>query len=161
MSDPPWLREARKLLGTREIPGPASNPVIEEMHSRVSGVAHKDDVPWCAAFVGWCLEQAGIESSNSLMARSYVPWGEKVLGEPTVGAIVVFSSSRGPASGHVAFCVGVSPSRIEVLGGNQGDRVSIASYPRSKIVAVRWPKGFPRGAVRAAGGGAEIDPSDA
>lgn len=160
MTEPRWLAPARALLGTAEVPGSASNPVIVEMHRRVSGVAHPDSVPWCAALVGYCLEQAGIDSTNSLMARSYVRWGEPVEGDPPVGAVVVFSSDRGPSSGHVAFCVGVSTSRIEVLGGNQNDRVSIASYPRSKIVAVRWPKGEPRGEVRRAGGGAERDARD-
>ena len=28
--DRPWYEEARRLIGTREVPGPGSNPVIED-----------------------------------------------------------------------------------------------------------------------------------
>ena len=40
-----------------------------------------DEVAWCAAFLGACLERAGIGSTRSLMARSYLGWGQ-ALAEP-------------------------------------------------------------------------------
>lgn len=160
MTEPRWIEIARQYIGTTEAPGIANNKDVVEMHRSVSGVGHPDSVPWCASFVGFILKKAGIKGSGSLMARSYSKWGDKVDGDPPVGAIVVLSSSRGPASGHVGFCVGCDGNFVRLLGGNQGDAVSIARFSRNKIVAVRWPKGEPRGVVRAGEGDAEIDPRD-
>lgn len=160
MTEPRWVELARDYLGTAEIPGSRNNKDIVAMHQAVSGVAHADEVPWCASFLGFILKKSGIPGSGSLMARSYSRWGEEVDGDPPVGAIVVLSSSRGPSSGHVGFCVGVDSAFVHLLGGNQGDRVSIAKFPKRKIVAVRWPKGEPRGIVKAGGSGAEVSPRD-
>jgi uncharacterized protein (TIGR02594 family) len=160
VSEPRWVRLAREYLGTAEIPGSRNNKDIVAMHQAVSGVAHEDALPWCASFVGFILKKSGIENSGSLMARSYSRWGEDIDGEPPVGSIVVLSSSRGPTSGHVGFCVGVDSAFVHLLGGNQGDKVSIAKFPKGKIVAVRWPKGEPRGAVKAGGNDAEVNPRD-
>ncbi len=48
-------------------------------------------------------------------------------------------------AGHVAFCAGEDPnnnSRILLLGGNQGSThiVKISSFPRSCVLAIRWPE---------------------
>lgn len=160
MTEPRWVTFARTLLGTKEFPGAANNPVIVAMHKATTGKNLDDSVPWCASFVSYCLEKVSLESSNNPMARSYSRWGVPVKGEPPVGAIVVLSSTRGPTSGHVGFCVGVDSASVHLLGGNQGDKVSIATFPKGKIVAVRWPEGEPIGEVRK-GGVAELEPSDA
>lgn len=160
MAEPRWTALARDYIGTAEIPGSRHNKDIVEMHRSVSGVAHSDETPWCAAYANFILGKAGIKGTGSLMARSFSRWGDDVKGDPPVGAIVVLSSSRGPASGHVGFCVGVDSSYVHLLGGNQGDKVSIAKFPKSKIVAVRWPKGEPRGVVKTGEGAAEINPRD-
>jgi uncharacterized protein (TIGR02594 family) len=160
MTEPRWVELARDYLGTAEIPGSRNNKDIVAMHQAVSGVAHDDSVPWCAAYVGTVLAKSAIKGSGSLMARSYSRWGDPVDEDnPPVGAIVVLSSSRGPASGHVGFCVGVDSAFVHLLGGNQGDKVSIAKFPKGKIVAARWPHGEPRGVVKT-GGNAEVNPRD-
>ena len=56
-----------------------------------------DEIAWCAAFLGSCLERAGIASTRSLLARSYLAWGEP-LGDPHYGAIAVLSRTSDPAS---------------------------------------------------------------
>ena len=70
---------ARSYIGTTEGPGPADNPVIMEMYASVGHdwVEH-DETAWCAAFVGHCLEKAGIRSTRALNARSYLGFGEPV-----------------------------------------------------------------------------------
>jgi len=52
---------------------------------------------------------------------------------------------RGNSSwqGHVGFLVGIDGNRIKVLGGNQRDAVTIASFPISNVIAWRWPKDAP------------------
>ncbi|MCK9912991.1 hypothetical protein MXD81_27815, partial [Microbacteriaceae bacterium K1510] len=63
------------------------------------------------------------------MARSYLQWGE-ALGEARFGAIAVLSRGSDPAAGHVGFLVGETQGHVVLLGGNQGDAVGVAAYPR-------------------------------
>ncbi|MFZ2996674.1 MAG: TIGR02594 family protein, partial [Sphingobium sp.] len=56
------------------------------------------------------------------------------------GAILVFDREGG---GHVAFYVGEDASHYHVLGGNQGDCVSIMRLAKSRCIARRWPRGWP------------------
>ena len=135
--EPPWLTLARAELGVREVPGSGNNPrVVDYFADAAHPEIKRDSVYWCAAFVGAMLKRAGIEPSGSLMARSYLNWGIE-LKEPRVGCIVVFKRGA-PPSGHVAFYLGGS---IKVLGGNQSDAVTIATYRRSSLLGFRWPKG--------------------
>jgi lysozyme family protein len=72
------------------------------------------------------------------MARSYLAWGE-TLSEPRTGAVAVLSRGSDPSLGHVGFLVGLTPSEAVLLGGNQGDAVSVATFPRSRLLGLRWP----------------------
>ncbi len=138
--DGAWMKLARTELGVAEIPGEENNPrVIEYYKDAGHGWVKADSTAWCAAFVGSVLERSGYSSSKSLAARSYLTWGKK-LSKPKEGCIVVFS--RGDPNGwqgHVGFYVSETATHIKVLGGNQGDKVSIASYPKSRLLGYRWP----------------------
>lgn len=167
MSEPRWLAKARTYLGTDEIKGSRHNPKIVAWHKAVSGVEHPDEVPWCAAFVGGTLKEADVSIAGvNLMARSFSKYGIAVpkTGKLPVGAIGVFSSSRGPASGHVGYIVGSDANYVSVLGGNQSDSVTIARFSRSKLIDVRWPAGE-HASLAAAGyagaAGGAVNPSDA
>ncbi len=141
MSEPKWMEIARGHLGEAEIAGPKSNPVIAGFYKAVNGANLRDEVPWCAAFVGACLGKAGLPDTDSFMARSYLRYGEKI-DTPRLGCIVVFwRGKKSSASGHVAFFLREVGGKIEVLGGNQGDRVSIARYAKSRLLGYRWPTG--------------------
>jgi uncharacterized protein (TIGR02594 family) len=133
---------ARSYLGTKELKGSADNPKIMEMYRTVGHdwVEH-DEVAWCAAFVGHCLEKAGLPSTRKLNARSYLTWGEKVVGleQAKEGDVVVFTRGSSDATGHVAFFLKATGQQIEVLGGNQSDGVSVARYPRSRLLGIRRP----------------------
>jgi len=52
--------------------------------------------------------------------------------------VLVFDRAGG---GHVGFYVGEDLTSYDVLGGNQGDRVSIMRLEKSRCVARRWPIG--------------------
>lgn len=137
--EPPWVQLGRMLIGVREIPGKQHNPVILQMWRDIKrGGIQSDEVPWCAAFVGSMLEHAHIPSSRFESASSYLQWG-RMLTEPALGCVVVFERTGG---GHVGFVVGQdAQGNLLVLGGNQGDRVSIAAFPRSRVKGYRWPIG--------------------
>jgi uncharacterized protein (TIGR02594 family) len=135
--DPQWLAIARPLVGLHEIKGPEHAPEILGMWQAIkrSGI-QSDEVPWCAAFVGACLERAGIRSSRFESAASYLTWGVR-LDAPVHGCIVIFSREGG---GHVGFVVGYDEAwNLLVLGGNQGDSVSVKAFPIERVTGYRWP----------------------
>ena len=123
-----------------EAPGAADNPKVVEFYRKAgfAGVKH-DSVPWCAAFVGACLADAGVKPSGSLLALSYERWGEPLDG-PMLGCIATKTRQGG---GHVFFVVGANAQTVYALGGNQSDSVSITAIPRAQVTAWRWPKGAP------------------
>lgn len=145
LGEPRWMPLARGEICTREVAlGSGSNPRIVEYHQATSLRAKDDRTPWCAAFVSWVLEQAGIRSPRSAWAKSYLDWG-MALDHPRTGAITVFQRGSGPpsskGSGHVGFFVEDRDTNIGLLGGNQGNHVNIKSYGKSRLLAYRWPPG--------------------
>jgi uncharacterized protein (TIGR02594 family) len=140
MQQPEWLAAAWAELGQREISGSADNARIRGFFSDVGQPASlHDEVAWCAAFLGACLERSGLASTRSLMARSYLRWGEKI-DEGRVGAVAVLRRGADPGAGHVGFLVGETPGHVILLGGNQGDAVSVAAYPKTRLIGLRWPR---------------------
>ena len=129
---------ALKELGVQEHIGIAHNPRILEYHQATSLKASSDEIPWCASFVNWCLREAGFNGTHSASARSFLDWGKDVLlEEAKQGDIVVFSRGSNPTFGHVGFYAGRTQTTINVLGGNQSNRVSLAAYPISKLLSLR------------------------
>ena len=140
VNEPAWLAEARKNLGVTEIKGPKTNDFISRWLVGLAAWWSDDETPWCAAFVGGCLEAVGITCSRFESARSYESWGSP-LSAPLYGCIVTFTRDGG---GHVGFVVGRDASgNLMVLGGNQGDAVNVKAFPRSRATAYRWPMGVP------------------
>jgi uncharacterized protein (TIGR02594 family) len=133
-----WLTLARKELGTVEIPGPRSNPRVVQYYLDVTGMKFGDAVPWCAAFMGAMLVRSGKRSSGSLMARSYVRYGDRCPAQP--GAIATWARGRSPIYGHVNIVESVDGNMLVCIGGNQGDAVTRQVYDKRKALAFRWPK---------------------
>lgn len=142
MSEPKWLEIARTHLGLHEGPGAADNPKVLEFYKLAGRPEIKhDDIAWCAAFVGAMLAKAGLKGTGSLAARDYERWGQK-LDKPLLGCVGVKQRAGGQTwQGHVGFVVGANARQIYLLGGNQGDAVSIAAFDRADFTAFRWPAG--------------------
>ena len=135
------LEMAGGYVGETEIAGAKHNPKILAMYKK-SGAAwvEDDETPWCAAFVGAVLKDAGIKGTMKLNARSYLDWGEEVT-KPEAGDVVIFWRGKKDGwQGHVAFFVRFDGDKIVVLGGNQGDAVSIKSYAGSRWLGYRRAK---------------------
>lgn len=138
--EPKWLKLARGEIGVKEIVGPEHNPAVIG-YFRDAGFPEidNDETAWCAALANSCLERAGYAGSKSLAARSFLNWG-KVVKKPYPGCIAVFS--RGDPrgwQGHVGFYVGESSGKIDVLGGNQSNQVSIAPQSKARLLGYREP----------------------
>jgi uncharacterized protein (TIGR02594 family) len=138
ISNAPWLEVARQYRGQAEIVGPEHNPTIVSFFRSVVGKPHADETAWCAAFLGHCLIGAGYPSTNSLLARSYENYGRELAG-PVVGCIVVFPRGNSTWQGHVGFVVQISGEWLYVLGGNQGNSVSVQRFRARDAIAYRWP----------------------
>src|SRR5262245_30602335 len=135
--NPPWLTLAIKEIGTKEVPGPRSNPTVVKYYFDVIGKGLADSVPWCAAFVGSMLTRAGEKSSGSLLARSYLRYGDRCAPQP--GAIAIWPRGNSKTFGHVNFVERVDGSNLVCVGGNQRDAVNRQTYPRSRALGFRWP----------------------
>lgn len=145
-SEPAWLTAARAKLGTREIPGSTHNNALLAFlntAAKWNGVIWRDDeMPWCGGFVAACLVAAGVEPVKiAARAKSWAAYGALLRPDRLApGAILVFEREGG---GHVGFYVGEDASAYHVLGGNQGNAVSITRIAKSRLVASRWPRGYP------------------
>lgn len=138
MSDEPkWLTRARQDLGLQETPGKATTPYIRRWLIELGAWWTDDETPWCGVACAAWLKDSGLEiPKHYYRARAWLDWGRPMHAVP--GAVIVFERGAG---GHVGLIVGVDQAdRLLVLGGNQGNRVSIAPFTRSRILGIRWPK---------------------
>lgn len=140
-TEPAWMQIARKELGVKEKPGKAHEPRILEYHAETSLHAKDDETSWCSAFVNWVMRQAGIKGTGKADARSWLTWADGDRCEAKPGAVAVLWRVKPLGwQGHVAFIDKVETGSLWLLGGNQGDRVSIAQFPKSRLLGCRWPK---------------------
>lgn len=125
------IARAEMDLGIREVPGPRNNPRIVMYHQTTAGGAAPDETAWCSSFVNYCVEKAGLHGTDSKVALSWQGWGEPSE-EPKEGDIVVFRRHSPTSSGgHVGFFISQTDDKVRVLGGNQGNTISIAYFPKN------------------------------
>lgn len=140
----PWVKEAGKYIGTREIPGKKHNKVILNFWRLIGRPYYTDEVPWCSGFACYVFERVGIRSPRTESARNWLGWnGGYRLDGPIPGCVVVFwrGSKKGWA-GHVGIVTRITKSGLlVVLGGNQGDMVNERLFGRSKVLGYMWPRG--------------------
>lgn len=138
----PWIAEARKHIGVAEIPGPKENPIIQKWLKELNAWWDSEKTAWCGVMTAYCLKKAGRPiPKHWYRALAYADYGTK-LNRPAYGCLAVMSRKGG---GHVGFVVGevAKGGDLLILGGNQGDKVSIARFPRSRITAYVWPEKSP------------------
>jgi uncharacterized protein (TIGR02594 family) len=146
-TEPAWLRAARAKLGTREAPGAANSPTImgwaKRLGTKVLGIVYNaDSVPWCGVFCAVCFDEDGIAPPPiAVRAKAWATWGQNLRADHlALGTVLVFERAGG---GHVGFYVGEDQVAYHVLGGNQGDRVSVMRLEKSRCIARRWPLNRP------------------
>lgn len=132
----PWIKEAKKHLGLREIAGAKHNPTILNWIKNLKGFFKDDETPWCGTFVAHCLKTAGVSyPKNWFRALDYRTAGSK-LAKPAYGCVAIKSRVGG---GHVCFVVGKDRNgNLLCLGGNQSNMVNITKYKASDFVEFRW-----------------------
>lgn len=132
-TEPKWLKIARRELGVSE-KNPGSNPRILEYLATTKlpkSAKQSDNTAWCAAFMNWCLETVGLNGKDSAWALDWAGYGNPVS-PPTLGSITVFSRvGANESGGHVGFFLRDLGSQIEIIGGNQGNKVSVDKFPKN------------------------------
>ncbi|THK35606.1 hypothetical protein EHS39_23525 [Ensifer sp. MPMI2T] len=121
------------------------------LYLTATGLSASPILPWCGAFATFCMKGGGEPFSETVVrkparAANWASWGNMSipLGQREVppGAVVVLAPEKGSArSGHVGFFeryFEADPTVVEILGGNQGGKVTRTKFARSKIVAIRW-----------------------
>jgi uncharacterized protein (TIGR02594 family) len=123
LKEVPWMAKAKEQenMPVEEIPGAPSNPEIEKYFTATPLGRQNDDIAWCAAFVSWCIKQAGGSTKHinfSARAADWLANGDQLPG-PQYGAIAVTMPLVPKSSGHVGFVVAWDATRVKLLAGNQ------------------------------------------
>ncbi|CAE6938330.1 hypothetical protein R69608_05085 [Paraburkholderia nemoris] len=102
------------------------NPLIVHFFDATDNPANNDTVPWCAAFVNWCLKRAGKPTTNSSSSQSFATSDAfPVTTSPKEGDILVFtcyskSDGKNLGIGHVTFFKeSIGENTFSAVGGNQ------------------------------------------
>lgn len=133
---PKILVEAVKMLGTKEVVGKQHNPVILAWAKELGldKVYTADEIPWCGLAVAYAAYKAGVQVVDKpLWALSWANYGTKVT-EPMLGDILTFKRDGG---GHVGIYVGEDKDCYHVLGGNQGNAMSVTRILKSRLYQAR------------------------
>lgn len=142
VSGPPTPYDlARRHIGVKEIPGSKHNSTIVRWGRLVLTSFAEDETPWCSAFVNAMAIEAGYERSGKLNARSWMNVGQTVHpSNVKAGDVVVFwRVSKDSWEGHVGFVVwrDANAGTVRVLGGNQNNSVSEATFSESHLLGYR------------------------
>lgn len=142
-TEPLWLEVGRTYLGLKEIPGPKHNPTIIKWLTQLKAWWKDDETPWCGTFVAHCMDSVGVAlPKHWYRAKDWLNWGVAVA--PRLGAVAVFDRNGG---GHVGLLVGETATSYAVLGGNQGNSVSVMALAKNRLLGTRWPAGVSKSPV--------------
>ena len=151
MAEPIWLAKARSYLGLKEIPGKSTNTTIAGWLAKLKAPWKDDETAWCGTYVAAVMSETGfVPVKGWAGARSWLKFGVSLPG-PAHGCIVVFWRGDPKGwSGHVGFVVGKDKNgNLMVLGGNQGNMVSIKPFSKARLLGYRWPAGVPMPTINA------------
>ncbi len=140
---PRHLVAALDLLGTKELAGGANSPTIMAWTKELADAGFPvagysaDSVPWCGLFIAVCMVRAQrTPVDQPLWALNWAKFGEPG-GQPELGDILTFKREGG---GHVAIYIGEdTQGTFHILGGNQGDQVSIMRISKARMYSCRQP----------------------
>ncbi len=176
-----WLvgvkRKSHMLLeglihhGIAEWPGEDHNPVILSWAKEAAEAGagdwlesfyQTDEIPWCGLFVAMLAARSGFSvQPDCLAARGWLDWGESVE-TPGLGDVLVFwRGSREGRKGHVGLYIAEDAEYYHVLGGNQGNQVSIKRLDKDRFLEARRGPGLPQAPVINLQDGAEISHNEA
>ena len=135
---PRHLLKALELYGITESVGEKNNPIILEWAKElgIEKVYTADSIAWCGLFAAIIMKRAGREPvEKPLWALNWANFGVNV-GKPMLADILTFKRNGG---GHVGIYIAEDSAAYHVLGGNQGDKVSIVRIRKDRLHSARRP----------------------
>jgi uncharacterized protein (TIGR02594 family) len=136
---PRMLLKGLEMYGVTEVVGTKHNPVILGWAKEVGlgNVYKSDEIPWCGLFMAVIAKRAEKQvPKDPLWALNWANFGVHVQ-QPLLGDVLTFKRDGG---GHVGLYVGEDSTAYHVLGGNQGNSVSITRIAKNRLYkAVRTP----------------------
>ena len=145
------FERAQRFVGEiRELPGNQHHPAIQWSHMLCAlGSDQPDEVPWCSSWLNLLCWLDRWPRSKSAAARSWLDVGTVVelhRAEPKYD-VVIFKRGSGvqpgphvrKAPGHVGVFAGYDAEKqlVYVIGGNQGNTISIQPFPVDQVLGVR------------------------
>ena len=143
MNSSTLMQVALGEFGVTEVRGKKHNPRIMQ-YAKQTGLdwVKSDETSWCSIFLTWVALKAQMSKPPKKVAATARKWlhvGEEVT-TPQVGDVCVFWRVKKTSwQGHVGLFVRYSDDKksIYVLGGNQSNKVSIATQPTSRLLGGR------------------------
>jgi len=141
---------AKKQVGVREKPGNRGREVAAYLAAVGLGEGH----PWCAAFVIWCIREAGKKLGLDCplprdgRCQKLAEWAAArrcLFDSPAVGDVFVLMGSEGRFS-HTGFVAALGKGSVETIEGNtneKGGREGVGVFKRKRKLGaglrfVRW-----------------------
>jgi uncharacterized protein (TIGR02594 family) len=107
------LKVAQTEIGHGEISGNNRGQYVRQY---LNG---RENLPWCAGFVSYCLRKSGISVEYTLRAKDFLALGKRISRNAIKpGDIVVFTRKGG---GHTGIVEQVFKDRFISIEGNVGD----------------------------------------
>jgi uncharacterized protein (TIGR02594 family) len=132
---------AQRYIGIKDMSQQGKNHPLISWWLSLCGfdLSTPDEVPWCSAFVNGICWELRLTRSKSAAARSWLAVGTPIgLNAATVGwDVAVFSRGTNAVQGHVGFFAGYDNDGIHVLGGNQGNSVSLGLQKPDALIGIR------------------------
>ncbi len=112
------------------------NKATIAMYHEYAGLKADYSVPWCASFMSYCFAKSSYadQGIKSARAKDWLNVGRPVDHDIQEGDLVIFTRDGG---GHIGFASTVHKDHIEVLGGNQDNKVCLKAYPKSRLLGAR------------------------
>ncbi|WFU05067.1 CHAP domain-containing protein (plasmid) [Rhizobium sp. CB3171] len=129
--------ERKPSVISQRPPPAALNPLIAEFLAVTARHPLNDPVPWCAAFINFCIRRNGGVGSSSAWSQSFLPPAFDAVESPQEGDLAVFTcvssfTGKDIGLGHVAFFRRFEDEQhLVVVGGNQ------ATQDHSSIISQR------------------------
>lgn len=125
---------ANQFVGLNE-----NSPAIKQFLQKSNPGLDPSSTAWCAGYMNSVLEASGVHGTGSLAAKSFLKYGTPT-DKPTKGDIVILNRGNDPSLGHVGFYNGTDQNgNVLILGGNQGNSVSVKAFSPSQVAGYRIP----------------------
>lgn len=139
------LLEALRWYDTKEHRGRRHNATIVGWLRNVLPWANKDEISWCSAFLFSCAVMVDADRPDPKRGAAAISW--RSTGTPVEGVrqaqigdvVILYRGKRTAWTRHVGLYVRHDRRYVWLLGGNQGDSVSIRKFPIGRVDCIRRP----------------------